>query len=170
MEEREELLTFLLMYEDVLADKDEELGRTAVVQHFIATGDAPPIKQPSRSIPVARQHEVRKLLYEMLQKDVIQPSASPWASPVVFVQKKGGTMRFCIDYRKLNSVTRKDAYPLPRIDETLEALGGSKWFSTLDLLSGYWQVEVSEQDRPKTAFSTREGLSEFKVMPFGLCK
>ena len=160
-EEREELLTLLLMYEDVLADKDEELGRTPVVQHSIVTGDAPPIKQPSRPIPVARQHEVCKLLDEMLQKDVIQPSASPWASPVVLVQKKDGTMRFCIDYRKLNAVTRKDAYPLPQIDETLEALGGSKWFSTL--------VEVSEQDRLKTAFSTREGLFEFKVMPFGLC-
>ena len=110
---------------------------------------------------MARQHEVCKLLDEMLQKDVIQPSASPWASPVVLVQKKDGTMRFCIDYRKLNAVTRKDAYPLPRIDETLEALGGSKWFSTL--------VEVSEQDRLKTAFSTREGLFELKVMPFGLC-
>ena len=157
----EELLTLLLMYEDVLADKDEELGRTAVVQHSIVTGDAPPIKQPSRPIPVARQHEICKLLDEMLQKDVIQPSASPWASPVVLVQKKDGTMRFCIDYRKLNAVTRKDAYPLPRIDETLEALGGSKWFSTL--------VEVSEQDRLKTAFSSREGLFEFKVMPFGLC-
>eukprot|EP00731_Ephydatia_muelleri_P006361 Em0003g609a len=151
------------MYEDVLADKDEELGRTAVVQHSIVMGDAPPIKQPSRPIPVARQHEVRKLLDEILQKDVIQPSASPWASPVVLVQKKDGTMWFCIDYRKLNAVTRKDAYPLPRIDETLEALGGSKWFSTLDLLSGYWQVEVSEQDRLKTAFSTREGLFEFKM-------
>ena len=168
-EEREELLTLLLMYEDVLADKDEELGRTAVVQHSIVTGDAPPIKQPSRPIPVARQHEVHKSLDEMIQKDVIQPSASPWASPVVLVQKKDGTMGFCIDYRKLNAVTRKDAYPLPQIDETLEALGGSKWFSTLDLLSGYWQVEMSEQDRLKTAFATREGLFEFKVMSFGLC-
>ena len=165
-EEREELLTLLLMYEDALADKDEELGCTAVVQHSIVTGDAPPIKQPNRPIPVARQHEVHKLLDEMLQKDVIQPSASPWASPVVLVQKKDGTMRFCIDYRQLNAVTRKDAYPLPRIDETLEALGGLKWFSTLDLLSGYWQVEMSKQDRLKTAFSTRV---EFKVMPFGLC-
>ena len=81
------------------------------------------------------------MLDEMLQKDIIQPSASPWASPVVLVQKKDGTIRFCIDYRKLNAVTRKDAYPLSRIDETLEALGGSNWFSTLDLLSGYWQVK-----------------------------
>ncbi|KAL5503667.1 hypothetical protein EMCRGX_G010652 [Ephydatia muelleri] len=80
----------------------------------------------------------------MLQKDIIQPSASPWASPVVLVQKKDGTIRFCIDYRKLNAVTRKDAYPQSRIDETLEALGGSNWFSTLDLLSGYWQVKLMD--------------------------
>ena len=74
-----------------------------------------------------------------------------------------------MDYRKLNEVTRKDAYPLPRIDDTLNTLAGSKWFSTLDLLSGYWEVEVAEEDRPKTAFCTTEGLFEFKVMPFGLC-
>ncbi|KAL5500729.1 hypothetical protein EMCRGX_G012325 [Ephydatia muelleri] len=102
----------------------------------------------------------------MLGREVIQPSNSPWASPVVLAQKKDGINRFCVDYRKLNVVTRKDAYPLPRIDETLEALGGSRWFSTLDLLTGYWQVEAKEEDRPKTAFSTRDGLYEFKVMPF----
>lgn len=107
----------------------------------------------------------------MLAREVIQPSnsSSLWASPVVLAQKKDGTYRFCVDYRKLNFVTCKDAYPLPWIDETLEALGGSRWFSTLDLLTGYWQVKVKEEDRPKTAFSTLDGLFEFKVMPFGLC-
>ena len=105
----------------------------------------------------------------MLAREVIQSSNSPWASPVVLAQKKDGTNWFCVDYRKLNFVTRKNAYPLPRIDETLEALGGSHWFFTLDLLTGYWQVEAKEEDRPKTAFSTRDGLYEFKVMPFGLC-
>lgn len=98
------------------------------------------------------------MVKEMLAREVIQPSNSPWASPVVLAQKKDGTYRFCVDYRKLNFVTRKDAYPLPRIDETLEALGGSRWFSTLHLLTGYWQVEVKEEDRPKTAFSTRDGI------------
>ena len=105
----------------------------------------------------------------MLEKDVIQPSSSPWASPIVLVQKKDGSTRFCIDYRKVNTVTRKDAYPMPRVDDTLDTLAGAKWFSTLDLISGYWQVEVNPKDREKTAFCTPEGLFEFKVIPFGLC-
>ena len=105
----------------------------------------------------------------MQEKDVIQQSSSPWASPIVLVKKKDGTTRFCVDYRKLNNVTRKDAYPLPRIDSTLDTLSRSQWFSTLDLVSGYWQVEIDEKDQPKTAFCTTEGLYEFKVMPFGLC-
>ena len=105
----------------------------------------------------------------MLEGGVVEPSASPWESPIVLVQKKDGSTRFCVEYRKLNNVTRKDAYPIPRIDATLDTLHGSKWFTTLDLLSGYWQVEVAETDRPKTAFCTTEGLYQFRVMPFGLC-
>ena len=105
----------------------------------------------------------------MLQKKVIQPSTNPWASLIVLVHKKDGTLCFCVDYRKLNAVTRKDAYPLPRIDDVCLTLGSSKWFTTLDMISGYWQVEVSDQDKEKTAFSTPEGLFEFNIMPFGLC-
>ncbi|KRX61767.1 Retrovirus-related Pol polyprotein from transposon 17.6 [Trichinella sp. T9] len=105
----------------------------------------------------------------MLRQDVVEPSSSPWASPIVLVRKKDGSCRFCVDYRQLNNLTRKDAHPLPRIDDTLDALAGAQWFSTLDLASGYWQVEVEPQDREKTAFTTPLGLYQFKVMPFGLC-
>jgi len=99
---------------------------------------------------------MRKLLNDMLAKDVITPSKSPWPSPVVLVQKKDGSIKFCIDCRNLNSVTQRDNYLLPHIDETLDTLTGSKWFSTLDLLSRYWQVEIDPRDRKKTAFATHK--------------
>ena len=156
-------------YHDVISSGSHDVGRTSKIRHEIHTGDAPPIRQPVRRIPPARREEVRGLLKDMLERDVIQPSSGPWAAPIVLVQKKDGTTRFCVDYRKLNNVTRKDAYPLPCIDDTLDTLVGSNWFSTLDLVSGYWQVEMSEADREKTGFCTPEGLFEFKVMPFGLC-
>ena len=116
-----------------------------------------------------QQETVRQHVEEMLQHGVVRPSTSPWAAPIVLVRKKDGTTRFCVDYRKLNDVTRKDAYPLPRIDDTLDALAGAQVFTTLDLASGYWQVEMDAADREKTAFTTRHGLFEFQVMPFGLC-
>ena len=94
----------------------------------------------------------------MLNNDIIQPSSSPWASAVVLVRKKNGSLRFCVDYCKVNAFTRKDAYSLPQVDDALDALACCKWFTTLDLLSGYWQVEVDPKDHEKTAFTTYDGL------------
>ena len=99
---------------------------------------------------------------------MIEPSNSPWASPVVLVQKKDGSLRYCIDYRKLNAVTRKDSYPLPRIDDSLDTLKNAKYFTTLDLASGYWQIELTDDAKEKSAFCTTSGLYQFRVMPFGL--
>ena len=111
------------------------------------------------------KEKVRELLKDMVEKKVISPSKSAWASPIMLVQKKDGSTRFCINYRKVN----EGAYLIPRIDEKLDTLAGAMLFSTLDLRSGYWQVEVESKDQEKTAFCTTEGLFEFNVMPFGLC-
>nr|XP_054773330.1 uncharacterized protein LOC129281415 [Lytechinus pictus] len=105
-----------------------------------------------------------------VENKVIRESSSPWASPIVLVKKRDGSIRLCVDYRKLNAKTRRDAFPLPRIDESLDALGGAKYFSTLDLASGYWQLKMEDQDGEKTAFTTPKGIFEFDRMPFGLIK
>jgi hypothetical protein len=112
---------------------------------------------------------VEEEMKKMMDAGVIRPSKSPWASPVVIVRKKDGSCRFCIDFRRVNEVTVKDAYPLPRVEDSLDVLQGSAYFSTLDLASGYWQVEMEEIDKEKTAFASKYGSWEFNVMPFGLC-
>jgi hypothetical protein len=126
-------------FRDVFATSSDDFGRTDWVRHRIDTGNARPIRQPPRRLPLAKQAEVDNMLDDMKRKGVIEESEGPWSSPVVLVRKKNGDMRFCVDYRKLNDVTKKDCFPLPRIDDTLDTLAGAKWFSTLDLKSGYWQ-------------------------------
>ena len=141
-EQQLKLYNLLLGHAEAFAMGDDDLGRTNHLTHTISTGNHPPIRQHARRMPPYQRDEVKQLLRDMLARDIIQPSKSPWASPIVVVRKKDGSARFCVDYRKLNSITHKDAYPLPRIDDTLDTLAGSQWFSTLDLVSGYWQVEV----------------------------
>ncbi|XP_055714233.1 uncharacterized protein LOC129808478 [Phlebotomus papatasi] len=159
----------LLKHSNVFSKTPWDIGRTELAEHAIGTGDHAPIKQPPRRFPIAKASEMERLVEDMLQQGVIEPSTSPWASPVVLVKKKDGTTRFCVDYSRLNSVTKKDSFPLPRIDDTLDALRGSSWFSVLDLCSGYWQCSTRHADKEKTAFTTGRGLYQWVVMSFGLC-
>lgn len=131
-------------------------------------GAQPPSKRPYRLTPLELD-ELKKQLEELTNRGYIQPSKSPYGAPVLFVKKKDGSMRLCVDYRALNAVTVKNSYPLPKIDELLDRLHGAKVFSKLDLAQGYHQVRVAEADVPKTAFRCQLGHFEFKVMPFGLC-
>ena len=139
------------------------------VEHDINTGDRPPIRCAPRRMSPQKMKQEEECVTEMLTGGQIEPSDSPWSSPVVLVTKKDGGTRFCVDYRRLNDATTKDAYPLPRIDDSLDMLAGKQRFSTLDLASGYWQVSLSQEARVKTAFAMHFGLFQFRVMPFGLC-
>ena len=138
---------------------------------FLFRGTLLPVAHPVCSTRMSPQKmkKEEECITEMLTGGQIEASDSPWSSPVVLVTKKDGGTRFCVDYRQLNDATIKDAYPLPRIDDTLDMLAGKQWFSTLDLASGYWQVSLSREARAKTAFATHSGLFQFRVMPFGLC-
>ena len=145
-----------------------DLGRTNLVKHTIDTGANRPFKQALRRHPMAYLPIIDEHVDKMLANDICEPSYGPWASNVVLVKTSDGTLRFCIDYRQLNNLTVKDSYPLPRIDTCFDALGDAKFFSTLDLRQGYWQVENDPETADKTTFITRKGAFKFKVLPFGL--
>ena len=133
----------------------------------LVPGAAPVAKAPYRLAP-PEMKELFEQLQELLGKEFIRPSSSPWGAPTLFVKKEDGSQRMCIDYRELNKLTVKNRYPLPRIDDLFDQLQGASWFSKIDLRSGYHQMRVREADIEKTAFRTRYGHYEFVVMPFGL--
>ena len=168
-EQQGDLRKLLGEYQDIFSKQGDPVSSTSLVEHEIHTTGRP-IRQPfRRQNPIIREIEQQQVK-EMLRDGVIRPSSSPWASPVVMVKKKDGSMRFCVDFRQMNDATIKDAHPLPRIDDTLESLYGAQYFTTLDLKSGYWQVPITEEDKEKTAFRTSSGqLYEFNQLPFGLC-
>ena len=157
-------------YNDIFSTGDYDLGYCNKISHKIYLQDDFPVKVPHRRIPPHQWQEVRDHIQTLLKQGVIRESSSPFASPVVIVRKKDGSMRLCVDYRALNNKTRKDAYPLLRIEEALDALKGAKYFCSLDLAHGYYQVPVDSEDIPKTAFRVGTGgLYEYTRMPFGLC-
>jgi hypothetical protein len=160
-----------LMHEfsPVFSKGETDLGLTNVVMHRIDTGDAEPIRQQLRRQAKPAIEAIDELVPEMLKAGLIEPSSSPWAANIVLVKKRDGTARCCIDYRQLNSVTKKDLYPLPRTDACLDAMNGCKWFSTFDLRSAYHQVMMNPADKEKTSFICHRGSWQFKRMPFGLC-
>ena len=167
-EEQRVVLQTLCKYADAFSASDTDLGCTHLVYHSINTGDARPIRQPPRKVPLAFADEEKKVIQQMEENGIIRKSNSPWASPLCLVRKKNGKVRPCVDYRRLNTVTKQDAFPLPRTQDLLDAVAGAKYFSTFDLTAGYHQVPMDPDDIQKTAFVTKYGLYEFLTMPFGM--
>lgn len=167
-QQKAQLAALLAEHKEIFSTAKGMTGKCTLIKHHIKTAGHPPLRQRAYRTSPEKREEIDRQVATLLADGVIEESCSPWASPVVLVKKKNGEWRFCIDYRRLNSVTVKDCHPLPRVDDTLDALAGSLWFSTLDFSNGYWQVEVAEGDREKTAFTTGRGLYQWRSMPMGL--
>ena len=165
-----QVATLLEEFKDVFEEPKGMPPERPGVDHAIdlQPGAAPPNKAPYR-LTVEQQNELKKQLETLLSKGYIRPSVSPYGAPVLFVPKKDGTLRMCVDYRALNKITVRNSFPIPRIDDMLQRLHGAKWFSKLDLHSGYNQVRIKAEDVPKTAFNTFYGHYEYLVGAFGLC-
>jgi len=168
-EQRVEVIKILREYADVFSTGEHDLGETTLAAHQIDTGDARPIRQTMRRQPFHLLDKIDEYVVKMVEAGVIEPSCSPWTSNIAVVSKKNGSLRFCVDYRKLNSVTRRDAYPLPRIDSCLDALSGAQFFSAFEMRSSYHQVPMDIKNADKTTFIVRTGTYRFRRVPFGLC-
>jgi hypothetical protein len=164
----EKTMSLLLSYFDILSINDE-YGKTSLVKHAIKTHDVPPIRLKGKPINPVMQEKLREQMNAWQEQDVIEPSSSPWSFGMIPVEKKNGKLRWVVDYRRLNDVTLKDAYPLPNMEDNLARLANSKVFSSLDAAGAFHACEIETEDREKTAFHTPWGLYQFKSMPFGLC-
>ncbi|KAG0737152.1 hypothetical protein G6F62_009884 [Rhizopus arrhizus] len=163
-----EISEAMKLYPSIFKTESIQSITNAPVEHQIDTGDARPIVKKGRRLSPKEKQALQDEVDKMLKAKVIRPSNSPWSSPPILVPKPDGSMRLCNNYRGINAVTKKDKYPLPRMDDLIDKLSGAQWFSSIDLKSGYWQIPVAEQDKCKTAFTTPSGLYEYNVMPFGL--
>ena len=160
----------VLAYHDVLVLESNELGCTSAIEHEIRIENDEPFKERFRHIPPPLLEEVHTSLRDMLEAGAIHPSQSPWCNVVILVQKKDGTLHFCVDCRHLNVCTKKDSYPLPQIQEALESMAGSVHFSSMDFKLGFWQIKMAPGSQQYTAFTVGNlGFYEFTRMPFGLC-
>jgi hypothetical protein len=168
-EQRAQLREMLLRNIAVFADNPKRTPTTTLAQHRIDTGSHPPVSVPPYRMPPSQRALIDQQAQEMLDNGVVRPSSSPYSSPVLLVKKSDGKDRFCVDFRRLNLLTKKDVYPLPRVDDLLDSLGKADYFTVLDLQSGFWQIPLHPDDMEKTAFSVARGHLEFIVMPFGLC-
>lgn len=167
-DQRELLLKILIDHIDCFALDDMELGHCTIAEHTVDTGSTKPIHQRAYKSAWKERPLIQEYVNKMLKQGIIEPSESPWSSPVVLATKPDGTWRFCVDYRKLNAACPRDVYPLPVISEALSRLEGSSFFSGVDVQAGYHQINLKKEDRPKSAFITADGLYQFKVMPFGM--
>ncbi|GMF40664.1 unnamed protein product [Phytophthora fragariaefolia] len=168
--EQKELFSDLLSsFKDMFVETSMKPGRTNLLEFSIDTGNSAPIKQRPYRVSKAEGDVMEAEIQQYQELNLIRPSPSPWASPVLMIRKPDGGIRFCIDYRRLNAVTIKDCYPMPLIDDILDVLGKAKLFSTMDIASGYWNVPMAANSIDKTAFTCKYGLFEWLVMPFGLC-
>ena len=164
-----EVQTLLVEYQDIFSTNSKKPKLTNVLKHRIITDDAiPQFRKPYR-IPHAYQNEVDNQITEMIRNYIIRPSVSPWNSPIILVKKKDNTFRFVCDIRALNDVTKKDTYALPLIQDVIDIVGGSCYWTKLDAASAYWSMPLDEVDKEKTAFSIPRGKFEFNVTPYGLC-
>ena len=166
--ESKKLATMLHRFQDCFSRHEWDIGLTNLTEHSINTGNAVPIKQRPRRVPLAFANEEKKAIEDLLAKGVIRESTSAWASPIVLVRKKSGAVRPCVDYRRINQLVPPDGYPMPRVQDCLDAVAGAKLFSTFDLTSGYFQIPLKESDIPKSAFVCKFGQYEMTRMPFGL--
>lgn len=164
-----QLQQLLLEFKDIFSTNKLDLGLTTVGYHEICTGNANPIYSKPYRVAHSEKDTVKELVADMLSNEVIEETQSPWSSPFILLNKKDGTKRFAVDYRKLNAVTVKDRCPLPNTEELIDKLSTFRVFSLLDLTSGFWQIPLTEEAKSKTAFVTDDNQYQFKVMPFGLC-